>query len=387
MNNNKNTRDKDNRRPNRLMVLRQFWAFIKKEFFHVFRDRKTLLIMFALPAVQILLFGFALTNELKNADLMLVNSNSSPASLSISNKIANSAFFTLVSSEATTKNVETYFKTGKCRVAVVFPDNFGSESSDNPQVQIIVDGTDPNTAKTIVNYLNAIMGEYQLSNDKAQINIPLKIDVETTMLYNPSLKGSMMFIPGVIAMVMMIISTTLTAVSVVREKEFGSFEVLLVSPLKPILVLISKALPYLVLSVFNLILILVMSRYIFEVPIRGDIFLLFGESMLFILTCLAIGLVFSNITESQAVAMLLSMMGMLLPMLLFTGVIFPLDNMPQFYQWISYIIPARWYYTIAKDIMLKGSGIVSLWHETLVLVGMTIFLTSVSMLKFKKRLE
>ncbi len=376
------------KKKNNTKIFKQFGAFIRKEFYHVFRDKRTLLVMFALPAVQILLFGFALTNELKNANIMVVNQASSIESKEITDKIEASPFFTIKMAEHNAENVETYIKQGKIKAVVIFPENFGRATGKDNTVQLITEGTDPNIAKTIINYINAIIGDYQLTElNKNGTKMPFTIDVEVAMLYNPELNGSMMFIPGVIAMVMMIVCTTLTAVSVVREKEFGSFEVLLVSPLRPILVLISKALPYFVLSFANLIIILLMSKYILGVPLKGSVFLLMAESMLFILTCLTFGLLFSSIAETQAVAMLLSMMGMLLPTILFTGFIFPLENMPTFYQWLANIVPAKWYFIVVKDIMLKGVGFASIWKETAILGGMTITLTALSLLKFKKRMQ
>lgn len=370
-------------RRKRSKIHKQFIAFLKKEFHHVFRDRKTLLIMFIMPIVQILLFGFAMTNELKNAKVVFVNANSNHETMAIADKISNSKFFSLVANESTALPIETYFKRNIARAAVVFPDKFDERRS----IQVIVDGSDPNTSKTIVNYLNAIILDYQMHSQRSEIQIPFNIEVKNTMLYNPTLNGSMMFIPGVIAIVMMLICTTLTAVSVVREKEFGSIEVLLVSPLKPLLVLIAKAIPFLIVSFVNLCLILFLSYYLMEVPLRGSVLLLLFESMLFILVCLSIGLVISNVAKNQATAMLMSMMGMFLPMLLFTGALFPIENMPIGYQWFSNIIPSRWYYTICIDIMMKGSGLKDLIKETTVLMGMTLSLLTISMLKFKRNLE
>lgn len=370
-------------RKKRSKIHKQFIAFLKKEFYHVIRDKKTLLIMFIMPIVQILIFGFAMTNELKNAKIVCVNANSNHETIAIADKISNSKFFSLVANESTARPIEKYFKRSLASAAIVFPDNF----TDNRSIQVIIDGSDPNTSKTIVNYLNAIIVEHQMQNQKSNIQIPFKIEVKNTMLYNPNLNGSMMYIPGVIAIVMMLICTTLTAVSVVREKEFGSIEVLLVSPLKPLLVLIAKAIPFLLVSFVNLCIILLLSYYLMDVPLRGSVLLLLLESMLFILVCLSMGLVISNIAENQASAMLMSMMGMFLPMLLFTGALFPIENMPIGYQWFSYIIPSRWYYKICIDIMMKGAGIEQLLKETGILLGMSIILLTISLLKFKRNLE
>jgi len=207
------------------------------------------------------------------------------------------------------------------------------------------------------------------------------------MLYNEEGNGSLNFVPGVIALIFMIVCTTLTSVSVVKEKEMGTMEILLVSPFKPIMVLISKAIPYLVLSVLNLVLILALSVFLLKVEIRGNLILLILESMLFIITCLSLGLLISNNTSSQQAAMLLSMMGMMLPTLLFTGFLFPLENMPEALQVISNIVPSRWYYLIVKAVMLKGLGFKYVWKETLILLGMTVLLLTIALKKFKIRLS
>ena len=207
------------------------------------------------------------------------------------------------------------------------------------------------------------------------------------MLYNPSLNGSMNFVPGVIALIMMIVCTTLTAIAIVREKEMGTIETLLVSPLKPFLLLISKAIPYAVLSLVNLSFILLLSNLVLDVPIRGSVVLMLTECFLYILSCLALGLMISNIATSQAVAMLISMAGILLPTLLLTGFLFPLENMPWIFQWLSNIIPARWFFIIVKSIMLKGLGLKDIWMETTILIGMTVILLTISLKRFKIRLE
>ncbi len=279
------------------------------------------------------------------------------------------------------------FKEAKIKCAVVFPQNFYGDllHTNKSQVQIIADASDPNTAKTLVNYLTAIINQYQQELN-ANNTTPFQIKTEMRMLYNPEMNGSMNFVPGVIALIFMIVCTTLTSVSVVKEKELGTMEILLVSPFKPVMVLVAKAFPYLILSLVNFILILLLSVFLLDMPIRGNLLLLFAESTLFIITCLSLGLMISNITTSQQTAMLFSMMGMMLPTLLFTGFIFPLENMPVPLQVISHIVPARWYYIIVKSVMLKGLGFASVWKETLILSGMTVFLLFMSLKKFKIRL-
>lgn len=361
-------------------------AFLHKEFLHVFRDRRTLLIMFGLPIAQILIFGFALTNEVKNARLLVVNPSNEAAVNQMIDKIGASSYFTVKHIEPNARNLDKYFKNGDAQCALIFPDKLSSGKMEPAEIQIVTDASDPNFAKTVINYLTAIIMDY-LKSPKQTQQLPMQIKTEVRMLYNPSLNGSMNFVPGVIAMIMMIVCTTLTSVAVVREKETGTMEVLLVSPMRPIFVLISKAVPYFVLSIANLVIILVISNLLLDVPIRGSILLVFLESVIYIFTCLALGLMISNSTSSQAMAMMVSMAGILLPILLFTGFIFPIENMPLVFQWISNIIPARWYFLILQSVMLKGQGIGDVWMETLILLGMMIVLVAISVKKFKKRLE
>jgi ABC-2 type transport system permease protein len=215
----------------------------------------------------------------------------------------------------------------------------------------------------------------------------IRIIPQIRMLYNPELKAAPNFVPGVIALILMLVCVMMTSVSIVREKEMGTMEVLLVSPFRPLFVVLSKAVPYLVLSLINLAIILLLSVFLMDLPVKGSIVLLFAESTLFIITALSLGLLISTATASQEIAMLLSLMGMLLPTLLFSGFMFPIENMPWPLQLISHIIPARWFYIIVKSIMIKGLGLFAIWKETLILAGMAAFFLVVSIMKFKKRLE
>lgn len=361
-------------------------AFVHKEFLHVFRDKRTLLIMFGLPIVQILLFGFALTNEVKNARLLVVNPGNEAQSQQLIKKIEASTYFTIKYIDPDERNLEKYFKNGEAQAALILPENFSSPTNEPAEIQIITDASDPNFAKIAINYLSAIILDF-INKPNATQALPMQIKTETRMLYNPSLNGSMNFVPGVIALIMMIVCTTLTSVSIVREKEFGMMEVLLVSPVRPIFVLISKAIPYFVLSFVNLIIILIMSNLVLQVPINGSIVLILFVSMLYILTCLALGLLISNVTSSQAFAMMISMAGIMLPTLLFTGFLFPIENMPIGFQWFSYIVPSRWFFLIFQSVMLKGLGFMDVWREVAILFVMMLFLTVVSLKKFKTRLQ
>ncbi|WP_156307690.1 ABC transporter permease [Sphingobacterium endophyticum] len=368
--------------------MKQFLSFVRKEFYHVFRDRKTLLMLFGLPIVQIVLFGFALTNEVKNAKIVIFDYAKDIASQEITQKFEANQNFQLTKSLMNAKQIESAFKKENVKLAIVFPANFYEDllHLHKAQIQIIADGSDPNTASTLQNYANAIIMDYQMDLLQNQ-KLPYSINTELRMLYNPELKGATTFVPGIMALVLMLICVLMTAVSIVREKEMGTMEILLVSPFNPFLVIVSKALPYFLLSMVNLTVILVMATTLLDMPIHGSLLLLVAESALLIICALSVGLLISNITKSQQAAMLISMMGMMLPIILFTGFMFPLENMPKPLQLFSNIVPSKWYYIIAKSIMLKGLGIAAIWKETLVLIGMTVLLLFLSLKKFKTRLE
>jgi len=368
--------------------MKQFITFVKKEFSHVFRDRKTLLMLFGLPVVQIVLFGFALTNEVKNANIAVIDNARDQASGQIIRKMEGSSFFHVTKAILDPRQTEEAFKEGKTKLVVIFPANFNNDllHFNKARIQVIADASDPNTATTLVAYVTAIVTDYQNSLGGAT-PLPYAIIPEVRMLYNPDLKGAPNFVPGVMAMVLLLVCVMMTSISIVKEKELGTMEILLVSPFRPILVIFAKAVPYLFLSMINLVVIMLLSVYALELPILGSIPLLFAESTLLIIAALALGLLISTVTQSQQSAMFLSMMGMMLPTILLSGYMFPIENMPRPLQIISNVVPAKWYYIIVKNIMLKGLGFSYIWKETLILTGMTIFFLFVSLRNFKIRLE
>jgi ABC-2 type transport system permease protein len=367
--------------------MKQFLVFVRKEIAHVFRDRKSLLMLFGLPVAQIILFGFALSNEVKEARIAIVDGAHDAASIAIAAKLNAGKSFDVVAALHTVGEAEAAFKRDDIRLAVIFPAGFYNDllHLHHAQVQLITDASDPNTATTLAAYAGAIIQEYS-AGLMPQQKEPYRIITQTRMLYNPQLKGAHNFVPGVMALVLMLICVMMTSISIVREKELGTMEVLLVSPFRPVLVLFAKAVPYLLISLFNLGIILLLSIFLLGLPVKGSLFLLIGESTLFIITSLSLGLLISTRTASQQTAMLLSLMGMMLPTILFTGFMFPIENMPLALQLISHLVPARWYYAIVKSIMIKCLGLDAILKETLVLAGMAVFFLALSLKSFKTRL-
>ncbi|WGQ09830.1 ABC transporter permease [Pedobacter gandavensis] len=367
--------------------MKQFWIFVKKEWLHIWRDKRTLFILIWMPVVQILLYGFALTNEVKNSNIAVFDQAKDEASKSIIERISSSRYFSLYKNVHSYKEIEATFREGKIRLAVVFPRNFRSDllHANHAQLQLIADSSDPNTANMLTNYAGAIINDYQQGlNDHQQL--PYTIKTQVRMLYNPELKGAYNFVPGVMALVLMLVCTMMTAIAIVKEKEIGTMEVILVSPLKPFRIVIAKTIPYLVVSMLNIISILLISVYALEVPITGSLWLLMAESILFTITSLSVGILISNTAKTQQTAMFTAMMSLFLPTLLFSGFLFPVENMPLPLQLISNVVPSRWYFIIVKAVMIKGLGFAAIWKETLILIGMTVTLLTISIYKFKIRL-
>lgn len=367
--------------------MKQFFAFVKKEFYHIWRDKRTMFILLGMPVVQIVIFGFALTNEVKNSRIAVLDNSKDEATTSLIAQLDASRYFDLEKNLVSYSEVEEEFKQGRIKLAVVFPQHFSEDLQhlNKAQVQLIADASDPNVANTLTNYASAIILDYQnrITDNR---KMPYTINTEIRMLYNPQLKGAFNFVPGVMAMVLLLVCTMMTAITIVKEKEMGTMEIMLVSLMRPQLVVIAKAVPYLLLSVVNIGTILLLSVFALEMPINGSLFLLVIESILFTLVSLSLGLLISSGAESQQTAMFISLVALFLPTIMLSGFMFPIENMPLPLRMISNIVPAKWYYSIVKSVMIKGLGIGAIWKETLILGGMMVFFLTMAIKKFKIRL-
>ncbi len=368
--------------------MKQLIVFIKKEFLEVFRDKRTLLMLFGLPIAQIVLFGFALSSEVKDSKIVVADYSKDVVTTQIISKIAASKYFDVEQSLQSADQLQAAFKKGVIKMAVIFPGNFAGDlmHTRKASIQIIADASDPNAATTVTNYVTQIVNVYNAQLDSAS-GQPLKIVPETLMLYNPGLTGPPNFVPGVMALVLMLVCTMMTSVAIVKEKELGTMEILLVSPFKPLYIIIAKLTPNLLISIVNYFIIILLSAVFLDLKVQGSILLLTFDSILFILTSLSIGLLLSIYATTQQGAMMGSLMGMMLPTMLLTGFLFPIDNMPRAMQWIANIVPSRWYFIIVKNVMLKGLGLASVWKETLILLSMCVLLFAISLRKFKIRLQ
>ena len=380
--------------------MKQFLSFIQKEFYHIFRDKRTMLIILVMPIVQILLFGYAITTEIKSVPIAIFDQSRDEVTTKIGAHLAASEYFELYKMIDSQSEAESLFKQGKVKMVIVFPPQYAS--SPDAEVQLLADATDPNEATQLTSYATVviqqeraqlIVGNGQLtdigSDEKlSTVNRQLSTGISpvTHLLYNPTMKGAYNFVPGVMGLILILICALMTSVGIVKEKEMGTMEILLVSPMKPVYIILAKAIPYLLLSIVNVATILFLSYFLLGVPIAGSLTLLVAVSILYPLVSLCLGLLISTIADTQQAAMLISAMVLMLPVILLSGMMFPIENMPDILQWISNIVPAKWYIIAVKDIMIKGLGAGAILKEVGILLFMVIFLVILSVKRFKIRL-
>lgn len=366
--------------------MKQLISFTKKEFYHIFRDVRTVMILLLMPVLQLIIFGYAITNEVKNSSLAILDFSKDEITRKITGHIQENAYFDIVALPNDRTEIDALFRKGKIKSALIFPAEFGSglTGTGTATVQFITDASDPNEASTISNYMQMILVS-------SQQEIPgisgTGITAGVQLLYNPQMKGAFNFVPGVMGLILMLICAMMTSVAIVRESESGTMEVLLVSPLRAWNIVIAKAIPYFMISMANVLTIMVLSVFLLGVPIMGSIGSLLLLSVLFILVSLSLGLLISTLVDNQQAAMMISAVALMLPVILLSGMIFPVENMPWILQMLSNIVPAKWYIIGVKNIMIKGLGISSIFTQLAVLSGMVVFLLSISVLRFKNRLE
>ena len=352
--------------------MKQFIAFVIKEAKHILRDMRTMLILFGMPVVMMLLFGFAITTDVKNVRTVVVTSQMDHLTQAAVERLAQSEYFTITQTVCTPQKAERLIRSQKADMAMVFSHDFASKKDG---IQLIVDGSDPNMATQWTNYAQGVLANMQGSM------------VNSKMLYNPQMKSAYNFVPAIMGMLLMLVCAMMTSISIVREKEKGTMEVLLVSPVRPLMVIIAKAVPYLVLAFVILITILLMARYVLGVPLQGSIAWILAVSTLYILLALSLGLLISNIAQTQLVALLLSAMVLLMPVLMLSGMMFPIESMPKILQWISIVIPPRYYIEAMRKLMIMGVGVSEVMKEIAVLAGFTTFFLILALMKFNTRLE
>ncbi len=352
--------------------MKQFFSFVLKETKHILRDKRTMLMLFGMPIVMMLLFGFAVTNDVRNVRVVIVMSNADNATQQVADRLAASEYFTLTKVVTTPNEAEKAIRDQKADMAIVFSQDFASKKSG---YQLIVDGADPNMAQQWTTYANAV-----INNTEAKA-------VNTKLLYNPQMKSTYNFVPAIMGTLLMLVCAMMTSISIVREKEKGTMEVLLVSPTKPLMIIVAKLVPYLVIAFTILSIILLMSSFVLGVPIKGSLFWIYVVSTIYILLALSLGILVSTIAETQLVALLISAMLLMMPVIMLSGMMFPIESMPKILQYISAIIPTRYYISAMRKLMIMGTGIEEIYFEVSILISMLIALMSLALAKFNKRLE
>ncbi|MGM9693394.1 MAG: ABC transporter permease [Alloprevotella sp.] len=372
--------------------MKKFFSFVRKEFIHIRRDRRTLMILLLMPVIMILLFGYAITTEVRDTRLGVVDLAGNETSARVISRLSSNSYFSLDALPKSVAEAEQLFNEGKIDVALVLPADFPSEAAHEgkAQVQLLIDGMEPNQASVREGYVvNVLTMQMQQEMSALSPNVggtnAMKIDVVTRMLYNPQGKSEYNFVPGVMALILMLICVMMTGISIVREKECGTMEVLLASPLSPLVIVCAKLVPYFVISCANVATILLLSVFVIGVPMAGSLFVFLSVTLLFILVALLLGLFISTVAQSQLAAMLVSLL-LIVPTVYLSGLAFPIESMPAPLQWLSAVIPARWFLEAARKLMIQGVEAVYVWRETAVLLVMAVLLLFVARKKFKIRL-
>ena len=361
--------------------MKQFLSFVIKEARHIVRDRRTMLILFGMPVVLMLLFGFAITNDVKNVRTVVVTSQMDHLTRQAIDRLAASEYFVITATVPTPHEAELLIRNQQADVCII-PAPTGGKSGEGGKWQIMVDGSDPNMAQQWTAYAQQVMVNSQVTSNNSQLPI-----VNSKLLYNPQMRSAYNFVPAIMGMLLMLVCAMMTSISIVREKERGTMEVLLVSPVRPLMVIIAKAVPYLVLAFGILITILLMARYVLDVPLQGSLSWILAVSTLYIMLALSLGLLISNVAQTQLVALLLSAMVLLMPVVMLSGMIFPVESMPAVLQWIAAVVPPRYYIEAMRKLMIMGVGIDEVMKEVSILALMTIVFLTIALKKFNVRLE
>jgi len=378
-------------------------GLLRKEFFHIRRDRRTAAVLIALPVVQVMLFGYAIRTDVDDVRLAVVDPAPDSATIALRNRFAAGAVFRTVAVVPRTSDLDPLFESGKAQQAIVFYPGFARDLGNGVPAKLLIltDATEPNTGSLLQSYAQSVVNQWAASSAGPSGPAggaacragpfgpagPIRIVAQSRMRFNPTRESSNLFVPGLMAFVLTIISSLMTAISLTREKETGTMEALLVSPLRPWEIIVGKVTPYLAIGFISVVAVLVEALLVFHVPLRGSVPLLLFEGALYILVSLSLGILISARTSSQRVAMMFALLGTMLPNILLSGFIFPLESMPAALRGVSYVIPGRWFVAIARGIMLKGIGLEYVWRETLFLAAMATVLLAASIRSFNERLE
>ena len=364
-------------------LMKKFYAFVQKEFYHIFRDTRTMMILFALPIALVVIFGYALNNDFKNIPIGILNQSKGQTAEKLIHRIIGSGYFVVEQTLEKPQDIPKAFKSGNVKLVIFFPTNFQQDlyHAKKAQVQLIADASDINTAINTTSYLSGIIGDFNTENGREN---SAGIQVSTRMIFNQRLLSVYLFIPGVIALILLIISALLTSVTLAREKETGTLELLSISPISPYMIIIGKVIPYLILSLLNSFLIILLGIFVFGLPMVGSVALLILACFVYTVASLSLGILISTRVETQQAAMFASLVSLMMPTMLLSGFIFPIESSPLPLQLISNIIPATHFIILIKSIMIKGAGITLIWKPFSILIAMTAVFILVSIQSLKR---
>lgn len=366
-----------------------FFGLIRKEVYHILRDRRTLAVLLLMPLLQVLIFGFAIRTDIENIRLAVVDPTPDAATHRLRTKLDASNRFHVDRVLESADPLESLFQRGTIDQALVVESDFSSAlrapSGSGAQALLLTDAINPNIGRIQQDYARTVIRDYEQSLNRSGRGPPFR--VETRLRYNPTLESAYFFVPGLLAFVLIIVSALMTALSLAREKETGTMEAILVSPLRPWQVIAGKVAPYVVVAFANVLTVLGVAYFVFDVPVRGRLGLLLAESLLFVVVALALGVLISTRTDSQRTAMMGALLGLLLPTALLSGMIFPIESMLAWLQPVTHLVPAKWFLHVVRGVLLKGVGLKALWSDTLILTGMAVFFLGASLLGFNVRLE
>jgi ABC-2 type transport system permease protein len=372
-------------------------AVAKKEVFQIIRDKRSLIFAFLLPLMLMILYSYGIRFDVNNIRIAVSDQDWSSYSRKLIESFISSGYFERVGGNITSAEAERMIINGEATAALIIPVDFSRnlKRMKNTALQVLLDGMDSNTANISQGYIKAILLQYNLRQTKAMlgnllamrgISIP-PVSLDLRIFYNPELKSNHFIIPGIIVIIMMLMGAMLTTLSIVREREFGSFEIIISTPIRSMEFIIGKVTPYVVLSFLDLVLIIVVGYHVFNVPIKGSIPLLLVSSVIYLIATLGLGILISTIARTQQIALLAAMLATMLPSILLSGFIFPIENMPLILKWISALVPAKYFMAILRAIYLKGTGLTTFWLDLLIMTLYSILLLVISAVKFKKRLD
>jgi ABC-2 type transport system permease protein len=376
--------------------VRVVWQVIVKEFLQIRRDLRMIPVIFVAPVVQITVFGFAVNTDVTNVPLVLVDQDKSAASRELASRFVDSGYFEAVASEERADAAERWLAAGRAQLALVLPSGFGADlgAGRTARLQVIADGSDAASANIALGYASAVAQGYGVeiqATRRPTAEAPAaragQVGLEPRVFYNPDLRSRWFYVPAVLAMILLVMTLLLSAMGVVREKEIGTMEQLIVTPIQPWQLLVGKLAPFAIIGIIQVFLVTGVTVFGFGVPLRGSFLVLLGLSGLFLLSTLGLGLLVSTLVQNQQQAMMGAALALMMPMILLSGLIFPIENMPPVIQVVTYAIPLRYYAEIIRGVFLRGSGLAVLWPQAVTLLGMGLAILTVAALRFRKRLD